>query len=166
AAWRVIFLIFFCFLHTSADDIDVVCKTTEDYDLCANSLRSDPSSSTADAKGMALIMIQLALYKATHNIVFIKQQMIMQPQDPSSQQCLQVCYQEYNFIINYFILDCIQDMSLNRYHDASFAIALSGLNVSSCTDACVNCPSFNLTGRSKEYAYFVQVVADVIDFLY
>ncbi|XP_060195221.1 uncharacterized protein LOC132624460 [Lycium barbarum] len=165
ASWKIMLLIiFFHVQHTSADLVDVVCKTTQNYKLCAESLRSDPRSLNADAKGLALIMIQLALYKTTRNIVYIERQMIElnKLDDLTSQQCLQVCYKKYNFIVNYFILNAIKDLYLNRYRDATFAIALSGRNISSCADTCVNSPFFNLANRSNEYAYFVQVVADKV----
>ncbi|KAK4361415.1 hypothetical protein RND71_020367 [Anisodus tanguticus] len=168
ASWKIILPIFLHILHTSADLVDVVCKTTQDYKLCVESLRSNPHSSNADAKGLALIMIQLALYKTVHNIVYIKRQMIepkLEVEDSTSQQCLQVCKEKYNFIMNHLILNAIKDLDSSKYHDAIFAIALSGRNVSSCADACVNCPSYNLTHRSNDYANFVQVVVDVIDFL-
>ncbi|KAJ8549253.1 hypothetical protein K7X08_032960 [Anisodus acutangulus] len=158
ASWKIILPIFLHIIHTSADLVDVVCKTTQDYKLCVESLRSNPHSSNADAKDLALIMIQLALYKTVHNIVYIKRQMIepkLEVEDSTSQQCLQVCKEKYNFIMNHLILNAIKDLDSSKYHDAIFAIALSGRNVSSCADACVNCPSYNLTHRSNDYANFV-----------
>lgn len=166
----LLLIIFFNILHTSsADVIDVVCKSTQDYKLCTESLRSNPRSANEDAKGLADIMLRLALYKTTHEIAYIRRMVIEKnsENDPSnSNQCLQVCYKNYNFILRNFILNAIKYLNLNKYQDATFAIGLSGRNVSSCAYACVKSPSFNLINRSNEYAYFVQVVGDVIDFLH
>lgn len=165
----MLLLVFFNLLHQSSSNvIDVVCKSTADYKLCTESFRSNPRSANANAKGLARIMLHLLLYKITHNIVYIRRQMIEKKFEmiyPISNQCLQVCYKNYNFILHHFILNAIKYLDLNKYHDATFAIGLSGRNVSTCADGCVKYPSFNLTKRSNDYAYFVQVVGDVIDFL-
>ncbi|KAI4299175.1 hypothetical protein L6164_032658 [Bauhinia variegata] len=42
----------------SADLIDDVCQKTSDPNLCKSTIRLDPSSSSADTKGLARIMIQ------------------------------------------------------------------------------------------------------------
>lgn len=167
---KILLLIFFYLLNnSSANVIDSVCKATQDYKLCNESLESNPNSANEDAKGLARIMLYMALHKTTHIIVYVKR-MIIENKFPDyrsvCEDCLEACDKNYNFILHHFVLNAIKYFEVEMYHDATFAIGLSGLNVSTCADACVNCNAFNLTNRSNEYAYFVLVVGDVIDYLY
>ncbi|CAN1250676.1 Cell wall / vacuolar inhibitor of fructosidase 2 [Linum perenne] len=65
-----IFLLLLLLTHappTGADKILIqkTCKSTKYYDLCISSLSSNSTSSTADLKGLALIMIGIGMANAT-----------------------------------------------------------------------------------------------------
>ncbi|KAI6699805.1 hypothetical protein NL676_014129 [Syzygium grande] len=51
--------------------IQQACRTTKYYDLCVSSLKSDPSSSRADPRGLASIALAAALANATSTSSFL-----------------------------------------------------------------------------------------------
>ncbi|KAK4355564.1 hypothetical protein RND71_024535 [Anisodus tanguticus] len=160
--WVTIFLIFFLFLHTYADLIYDVCKQTRNNNLCINTLKSNVNSSSADAKGLAHIMIQAARDKAAHNLVYVRELMIQNSTNPDFEQCLQVCYEDYHLIVTAFIPNALQSLSSNSSFDAAVSILLSADQLSNCQDSnCVNLSS-SLNDRCNEYADFAQLVVDVL----
>ncbi|CAI0454030.1 unnamed protein product [Linum tenue] len=55
--------------------IETTCKTTKHYDLCLSSLKSNTTSSTADVKGLALIMIGIGTANATSTSSYLTSQL-------------------------------------------------------------------------------------------
>ncbi|KAJ9181777.1 hypothetical protein P3X46_005835 [Hevea brasiliensis] len=63
----------FSFVQSDANMIAQTCKQTPFYNLCVSSLNSDPSSSKADVRGLALIMVNKVKAKATISLHLINQ---------------------------------------------------------------------------------------------
>uniref|UniRef100_M1DDW9 Invertase inhibitor n=1 Tax=Solanum tuberosum TaxID=4113 RepID=M1DDW9_SOLTU len=91
----VIFFVSLFFVARSYGDlIDDVCKKSDDYKLCVNSLRADPRSSSADKKGLAHIMLQLSLAKA--NVIYNQTLILLKkPMESILKQCIQICRDNY-----------------------------------------------------------------------
>lgn len=158
-----IFLIFFLFLqHTCADLVTDVCKQTRINDLCKKTLyNSSEYSDNIDAKGLARIMIEAAQTRATDNLFYVKKLMNNQSSDDPN-QCIQVCYKDYNLVVKAFIPNALQSLSTGSKFDAAVAILLSADQILSCQDE--NCLkiSSDLNDKCNEYADFAQLVADVL----
>ncbi|XP_047318280.1 cell wall / vacuolar inhibitor of fructosidase 2-like [Impatiens glandulifera] len=54
--------------------IESVCKSTMYYDLCKSSLASNPTSTNADTKGLAIIMVQIGIVNATSTSSYLSSQ--------------------------------------------------------------------------------------------
>ncbi|MCD7454362.1 hypothetical protein HAX54_024451 [Datura stramonium] len=156
---KMIFLIFLFFLSTSANLVYDVCKQTRNSSLCTKTLEASANSSSADAKGLGRIMIQSARTRAAHNLVYVRQLM----NQNSTNQCIQVCYEDFRLIVTAFIPNALQSLSSDSIFDAAVSILLSADQVSNCQEAatCVKSSS-QLNNRCKEYADFAQLVADVL----
>ncbi|GAB4842551.1 hypothetical protein Ancab_012527 [Ancistrocladus abbreviatus] len=55
-------------VHARSDLIHVLCQATPNQHLCESSLRSDPRSSTTDAKGLILIMVDVVKSKCSDSL--------------------------------------------------------------------------------------------------
>ncbi|XP_054820280.1 cell wall / vacuolar inhibitor of fructosidase 1-like [Prosopis cineraria] len=79
--------------------IESTCKQTPNYDLCVQSLKSDPSSSEADVAGLGLIMVKVitAKAKATKN----KINNLLQGKDLDRKQkgALKSCREMYEMVL-------------------------------------------------------------------
>ncbi|EOX95329.1 Pectinesterase inhibitor domain - like 2 [Theobroma cacao] len=91
----VLLIVLLLFLMSvRADMIDDTCNRTSDTELCLSTLRSDPRSSTADAKGLAHIVLDITLKKAKDNVAQIDQ-LLSRTTDPALKDVLTICSQEY-----------------------------------------------------------------------
>ncbi|KAI8028569.1 Cell wall / vacuolar inhibitor of fructosidase 2 [Camellia lanceoleosa] len=74
------------------------CKKSEFPDLCNSTLRSDPRSAKADAKGLALIMLEVALTKASTTFNQVKK-LLSKATEPVLKECLTLCTHLYGSIV-------------------------------------------------------------------
>ncbi|KAF7147525.1 hypothetical protein RHSIM_Rhsim03G0038200 [Rhododendron simsii] len=81
--------------HSHADLIGSTCEKDEYTDLCVSTLRSDPRSAAADVEGLARIMFDAALAKATATLNQIKD-LLKKTSDPVLRQYLNVCVEQYD----------------------------------------------------------------------
>ncbi|KAH7854274.1 hypothetical protein Vadar_012017 [Vaccinium darrowii] len=87
-------LLFTLIYHSHADLIGSTCEKNEYIDLCLSTLRSDPRSAAADVAGLARIMFDAALAKATATLDQIKD-LLKKTSDPDLRLYLTVCAKEY-----------------------------------------------------------------------
>ncbi|KDP27949.1 hypothetical protein JCGZ_19029 [Jatropha curcas] len=64
---------YFSIVQSDANLIEQTCKRTPNYNLCVTSLKSDSRSSTADTRGLALIMVDVLKNRATETLQVINQ---------------------------------------------------------------------------------------------
>lgn len=82
--------------HSHADLIGSTCEKNEEYiDLCISTLRSDPRSAAADVEGLARIMFDATLAKATATLNRIKD-LLKKTSDPVLREYLNVCVEQYD----------------------------------------------------------------------
>ncbi|KAL7263834.1 hypothetical protein ACSBR1_001899 [Camellia fascicularis] len=84
--------------HSHADLIADTCKKSEYPDLCNSTLRSDPRSAKADAKGLAHIMLEVALTKASTTFNQVKN-LLSKTTVPVLKRCLTICADMYDSIV-------------------------------------------------------------------
>ncbi|KAK1568913.1 hypothetical protein Q3G72_030344 [Acer saccharum] len=87
------------------DLIESTCKTTVDPDLCVKILRSDPRSSSADVKGLAHIMLEVASAYCNDTFGQIKKMLNKtkisdRPIDKFMRDHLQLCFEMYDSGVN------------------------------------------------------------------
>ncbi|XP_057516826.1 cell wall / vacuolar inhibitor of fructosidase 2-like [Amaranthus tricolor] len=58
-----------------AEFIKKTCKNTKYFNLCISSLKSDPTSSVSDLKGLASIMINIGMANASETYTYLSSQL-------------------------------------------------------------------------------------------
>ncbi|XP_074279293.1 cell wall / vacuolar inhibitor of fructosidase 2-like [Silene latifolia] len=121
-----IFLILYTTINPStnlatADDelIRKTCKTTKYIDLCISSLKSDPTSSQSDLKGLATIMINVGILNATDTYSYLSTQLQSSStstttSDATLKKVVTLCAQKY-YNANDSLNSCNDDLSFDNY---------------------------------------------------
>nr|WPJ73843.1 cell wall invertase inhibitor 1 [Morus alba] len=94
--------------------IEQTCKRTPNYNLCVSSLRSDPRSSDADVRGLALIMVGVIEAKAKETLSHIKGLIKASPKR-DERQPLSSCADYYNAIITADVPQATQALKTGNY---------------------------------------------------
>ncbi|KAG6468591.1 putative invertase inhibitor [Zingiber officinale] len=81
--------------------VESTCKSISNvkYDFCVKTLKSDPSSGTADVRGLAVIATNLSLKKATKIAGKIKD-LLKRSQDKAQKESLSTCAELYSNLID------------------------------------------------------------------
>ncbi|XP_074576121.1 putative invertase inhibitor [Curcuma longa] len=86
--------------------VESTCKSISDsdhpgvqYDFCVKTLQSDPSSATADVRGLAVIATKLSSKKATEISGKIKE-LLKSSQDKAEKESLSTCDELYSNLID------------------------------------------------------------------
>ncbi|KAK6803071.1 hypothetical protein RDI58_000855 [Solanum bulbocastanum] len=96
----VLFMLFLSLItYSSGDLIEDVCRTSRNFKVCIDALRSDPKSSSADKKGLVRILLQQYLRK-TKSIYNEIVSLLEQAKESVLIQCLQVCKENYDLSID------------------------------------------------------------------
>ncbi|KAI7979142.1 Cell wall / vacuolar inhibitor of fructosidase 2 [Camellia lanceoleosa] len=94
----LLFVLFSLNYHSHVDLIPDTCNKSEYPDLCNSTLRSDPRSAKADATGLARIMLEAALIKASTTFDQVKK-LLSKTTEPVLKQCLIDCTELYGLIV-------------------------------------------------------------------
>lgn len=86
--------------------IQETCKHTDNYSLCVSSLESDPRSSNADIKALALISVELVLAKANETLWHVGD-LFKKVSDPALYRFYGTCIEEYRAIVERQIPEAI-----------------------------------------------------------
>ncbi|XP_065859708.1 cell wall / vacuolar inhibitor of fructosidase 1-like [Euphorbia lathyris] len=126
-----IFLILtqFSTVQSNPQTISQTCKQTPYYNLCLNHLTADPRSSTADVKGLALIMVDLLKGKTTRSAQFIKQ---ITGKRPELQKLLKECARKYDVILTANIPVAIEALEKGDPKFAEGGMNDAAIEVNSC----------------------------------
>ncbi|XP_054783989.1 cell wall / vacuolar inhibitor of fructosidase 1-like [Prosopis cineraria] len=93
--------------------IEKTCKQTPHYDLCVQSLKSDPSSSDADVTGLAVIMVKVTEAKANGTSDKIKQLLGGGDLEPKQEKALKSCSERYEAVIKWDVPQAIGALNGN-----------------------------------------------------
>ncbi|KAI8005111.1 Cell wall / vacuolar inhibitor of fructosidase 1 [Camellia lanceoleosa] len=94
----LLFVLFSLNYRAHADLIADTCKKSEYPDLCNSTLRSDPRSAEADATGLARIVLEAALIKASTTFDQVKK-LLSKTTEPVLKKCLTACTDLYESIL-------------------------------------------------------------------
>ncbi|PON93147.1 Pectinesterase inhibitor domain containing protein [Trema orientale] len=101
-------------LSVNLDLIQKTCKQTPNYDLCVSSLQSDPRSSNADVRGLALIMVDVLTAKARETLNHIHELLEQSPK-PDQKQPLSCCNNYYEAILEGDVPEAIEALTKGNY---------------------------------------------------
>ncbi|XP_028794165.1 cell wall / vacuolar inhibitor of fructosidase 1-like [Neltuma alba] len=79
--------------------IETTCKQTPNYDLCVQSLKSDPGSSHTDVAGLGLIMVKVITAKAKATENKINHLLQGGDLDPKQEWALKSCRGMYDMVL-------------------------------------------------------------------
>ncbi|PON64914.1 Pectinesterase inhibitor domain containing protein [Parasponia andersonii] len=127
-------------LDEGSDLIQQTCKQTPHYDLCVSSLESNPESSGSDLKGLAHIMVDIVLSKATDTLGFIGTLLKKEP-DPQLEKALAYCAELYIPVVKYSLPQAIDALTGGFFGFAFYGIS----DATKQTEACEK----NFSGSNK-----------------
>ncbi|WVZ22635.1 hypothetical protein V8G54_001179 [Vigna mungo] len=112
--------------------IKKTCKNTDYFDLCFSSLKSDPSSTNADPKGLAVIMVGIGMANATSTSLYLSSQtQLLGTANDSIKRVLKECAEKYTYA-NDALQASAQDLANEAYDYASMHIAAASDYPSVC----------------------------------
>ncbi|XP_028053959.1 pectinesterase inhibitor-like [Camellia sinensis] len=118
----LLFVLFSLNYHSHVDLIADTCKKSENPDLCNSTLRSDPRSAKADAKGLARIMIEAALTKASTTFNQVKK-LLSKTTEPVLKGCLTICT-DYLLVYNLLTWDKQKSLQLRKAEESNWNLTL------------------------------------------
>lgn len=127
-------------LDAGNDLIEKTCKRTPHYDLCVSSLESNPESSYSDLKGLAHIMVNIVLSKATDTLDFIRALLKQEP-NTELEKSLAYCAELYIPVVKYSLPQAIDALTGGYFGFANYGI----LDAAKQTQACEK----NFSGSNK-----------------
>ncbi|KAH6769459.1 cell wall / vacuolar inhibitor of fructosidase 2 [Perilla frutescens var. frutescens] len=154
---------------SSADLIKQTCKATKYYDLCVSSLKSDSTSPKADTKGLAVIMVRVAVANATSTISYLSSQMLsVVANDTSMKRAMKECGEKYGFA-NEALKSSSQDLSNELYDYAYMHVMAAADYPNACHNAFRRSPGLvyppEIALREDGLKRICDVVLGIIDAL-
>ncbi|EXB75679.1 Pectinesterase inhibitor 2 [Morus notabilis] len=113
------------------DLFEQTCKRTTNYGLCISFLRSNPRSSGADVRGLALIMVGVIEAKAKGTLSQIKDLIKASPQRDDKQP-LSSCAEYYDAILSGDVPEAIQALKTGNYKFAEQGSNNAALEANMC----------------------------------
>ncbi|KAI5336232.1 hypothetical protein L3X38_015499 [Prunus dulcis] len=126
----------------STDLVQETCHKTTNYDLCVSSLKSDPRSSTADAKGLARIALDQTLTNSVDTQARIAR-LFNETSDEYIRKGLGTCKDEYDLGVGK-ITEATKNVILSRFVEARNDVADVADEVNTCEE------SFSRGGRWRQ----------------
>ncbi|CAI0541466.1 unnamed protein product [Linum tenue] len=115
--------------------IETTCKTTKHYDLCLSSLKSNTTSSTADVKGLALIMIGIGTANATSTSSYLTSQLpAAAASTTATKAVLKECADKYTYAGG-ALQGAVDDVGMEEYDYASMHVMAAADYPSACHNA-------------------------------
>ncbi|KAH7513500.1 cell wall / vacuolar inhibitor of fructosidase 1 [Ziziphus jujuba] len=111
--------------------IKQTCKNTPYFQVCYNSLSSDPHSSKADAPGLALIAVNKISENATSILHYIKA-VYIETRDLAVKTALHGCNEVYNTVVNILIPEANEELTKGNYKFATDGITNTGREAQKC----------------------------------
>lgn len=164
---KLVFLFLFSFLsHPLLNNGDTTlikrtCKNTKYYDLCVSSLKSDPTSPNADPKGLALIMIGIAMANATSTSSFLLSSTLLKPSnDTTFKRVLKDCSEKYSYAGD-ALEASVQDLGNEDYDYASMHITAASDYPNVCHNSFRRYPSLPYPSELARREIALKHICDV-----
>lgn len=126
-------------LPMDANLIEQICRRTTNYTLCVSSLKSDPRSSKADVKGLALIMMDIAKAKATE--ILKKIDKLRKKSKGGGALALNLCAHDYGGIIGTHIPNIKTAITRGDLESAGESFVFISERIDDCEDGFHGCSS-------------------------
>ncbi|XP_021857494.1 cell wall / vacuolar inhibitor of fructosidase 2 [Spinacia oleracea] len=156
--------------------IKKTCNNTQYSDLCISSLKSYPLSSNSDLKGLAIIMVNVAMVNASETYAYLSSQLQVissnissNNRDTNMKKVYQLCASLYSYA-NESLNSTLQDLSLEDYDYATIEV----MGASDYSNSCHN--AFNryhgmdypmvLKVREDGFKHICAVILGIVDQLY
>ncbi|KNA24429.1 hypothetical protein SOVF_015950 [Spinacia oleracea] len=156
------------------DFIKKTCKNTQYSDVCISSLKSYPSSSNSDLKGLATIMVNVGMVNASETYAYLSSQsqvISSRNRDTSLKKLYQLCASEYSYA-NDSLKSSLHELSLEDYDYDYASIHVMGASdySNACHNAfnryqCVDYPTL-LKVREDGFKHICAVLLGLVDQLY
>ncbi|GMN55114.1 hypothetical protein TIFTF001_024225 [Ficus carica] len=111
--------------------IERTCKRTPHYELCTSTLEASPESSSADLRGLAHIMVDQVLSKATETLEFIRSLLKEEP-DPDLEKALAYCAELYIPVVKYSLPQAIDALTGGHFGFANYGISDAAKQANAC----------------------------------
>ncbi|KAG6595125.1 Cell wall / vacuolar inhibitor of fructosidase 2, partial [Cucurbita argyrosperma subsp. sororia] len=178
----LIFLLFLAnpsiFLHqttkfVAADQtlIQKTCRNTLYYDLCMSSLKSDPTSLTADTKGLAAIMVSIGVSNATATATYLSTQLPTSTGAAANNnrtKLLRQCSEKYGFAAE-ALRASLKDLAEETYDYAYMHVSAAADYANVCHDGFKGFPTVaypaKLGRREEGLKRICRVVLGILDVL-
>ncbi|KAJ6419285.1 hypothetical protein OIU84_029404 [Salix udensis] len=149
--------------------IQETCKNTKYYDLCVSSLKPNASSTKADTKGLALIMVGVGMANATATSSYLSSQLLSAtPNDPVLKKVLRECADKYGYAAD-ALQDSVQDLATDSYDYAYMHVMGASDYPNACRNAFKRYPGLaypsELARREDGLKHICDVVLGMIDHL-
>ncbi|XP_028756286.1 cell wall / vacuolar inhibitor of fructosidase 1-like [Neltuma alba] len=114
--------------------IENTCKQTPRYNLCVQSLKSDPASSDADVRGLALIMVKVMTTKAKGTGYKIKQLLKSGHLEPKQEKALRYCADSYKNVIELYVPGIERALETGNPKFAEEGVVSTGMEAKDCEE--------------------------------
>lgn len=154
--------------NVTSDLIQNTCRNTKYYELCVSSLKSDSSSSNADTKGLALIMIKVGMANATATNSYLSSKALSMANDTSMKKVMRDCADKYRFA-NDALQSSVQDLSDEMYDYAYMHVMAASDYPNACRNGFKRYPGLmypaQLASREDGLKRICDVVLAIVDAL-
>ncbi|XP_022132506.1 cell wall / vacuolar inhibitor of fructosidase 2 [Momordica charantia] len=150
--------------------IQKTCRNTLYYKLCITSLKSDPTSLTADTKGLAAIMAAIGAANATATSSYLSAQVLSgaTTNDADLKKLLKQCSEKYAFAAE-ALRASLRDLAAETYDYAYMHITAAADYANVCRDGFRGLPAVpypaKLGRREEGLKHICGVVLGIVDLL-
>ena len=146
------------------------CKNTPYTDLCVSSLKSDPTSSDSDLKGLATIMVNVGIANATETSSYLSSKLTSSTGDTTLlKKVFRLCAVKYSYATD-SLKSCVQDLSEENYDYASVHVTAAADYPNACRNAFKRYPGLGypneLKGREDGLKHICAVVLGILEQIY
>ncbi|PIA41820.1 hypothetical protein AQUCO_02200328v1 [Aquilegia coerulea] len=144
------------------------CKNTTYYNLCMSSLKSNSSSFKADTKGLAVIMIGIAMTHANQTTRYLSSQLVSNTNDAVIQKVVKDCADKYSLAIE-SLQESLQQLDLMSSDYASVQVTAAKDYPNVCHNEYRRFPGLaypaELAHREVQLEHMCDVALGIIDVL-
>uniref|UniRef100_A0A5B7C305 Putative cell wall / vacuolar inhibitor of fructosidase 2-like n=1 Tax=Davidia involucrata TaxID=16924 RepID=A0A5B7C305_DAVIN len=156
------------FASAGTDLIQKTCRNTKYYDLCVSSLKSNPTSTKADTKGLAVIMVGIGISNATATSSLLSSQVLSTTNDTLMKKVIKECTSKYSYA-NDALQASLQDLASESYDYAFMHVTAAADYPNACHNAFKRYPGLayppGLALREDGLKHICDVVLGIIDLL-
>ncbi|KAF9599664.1 hypothetical protein IFM89_001610 [Coptis chinensis] len=157
-------------LYVSGDATSIrnICKQTNYNDLCISSLKSNSSSLKADTKGLAVIIIGIAIANATDTSSFLSSQLLSSTSDSVVKKVVKDCADKYSYA-TIALQASLQELDLKSFEYAYVQVTAAKDYPNACHNGYKKFPGLaypiELARREEQLEHMCDVALGIINLL-